>query len=53
MRSSCIKVVHDLPGVGENLSEHPNMLNTYKASHSDTFLNSSIRLDRAVVSAAR
>ena len=52
LRSVGIKAVHDLPGVGENLSEHPNMLNTYKASNSDTFLNQ-IRLDRAVVSAAR
>jgi choline dehydrogenase len=44
--------VHDLPGVGQNLSEHPNMLLMYKAKKSDTFLNQ-LRLDRAVGSGAR
>jgi len=41
-----------LPGVGQNLSEHPNMLLMYKAKKPDTFLNQ-LRLDRAVGSGAR
>jgi choline dehydrogenase len=52
LRETGIDVVHDLPGVGANLSEHPVMLNAYEASHTDTFLNQ-IRLDRAVVSGLR
>ena len=47
-----IKPLHDLPGVGENLSEHPNMLNNYLAASTDTFLNQ-LRLDRATFSTLR
>jgi choline dehydrogenase len=41
-----------LPGVGQNLSEHPNMLLMYKARRKDTFLNQ-LRIDRAIASGAR
>jgi choline dehydrogenase len=30
LRSVGVEVVHDLPGVGENLIEHPNLLNIYR-----------------------
>ncbi len=52
LKSVGITPVHDLPGVGQNLSEHPNMLLMYKARHTDTFLNQ-LRLDRAIASGAR
>jgi choline dehydrogenase len=52
LKSIGIAPVHDLPGVGQNLSEHPNMLLMYKAKKSDTFLNQ-LRFDRAVGSGAR
>ena len=41
-----IPVVHDLPGVGQNLSEHPNMLHV-KAVRADLGLTRQLRLDRA------
>jgi choline dehydrogenase len=47
LKSVGVKPVHDLPGVGQNLAEHPNMLVMYKAKGKDTFLNQ-LRLDRAV-----
>ncbi|MGZ5937298.1 MAG: GMC family oxidoreductase [Rhizomicrobium sp.] len=46
-----VPVLHDLPGVGQNLAEHPNMLLMYKAKNKDTFLNQ-LRLDRAVLHGA-
>ncbi|KAA9384038.1 GMC family oxidoreductase [Neorhizobium galegae] len=52
LREFGIDVVHDLPGVGQNLSEHPNMLAIFKAKNKGTFLEQ-LRLDRAVVSGAR
>lgn len=52
LREFGIDVVHDLPGVGGNLSEHPNMLAIFKARNKGTFLEQ-LRLDRAVVSGAR
>ncbi|WP_037087977.1 GMC family oxidoreductase [Neorhizobium vignae] len=52
LREFGINVVHDLPGVGQNLSEHPNMLAIFKAKNKGTFLEQ-LRLDRAVVSGAR
>ncbi|CDZ30149.1 GMC family oxidoreductase N-terminal domain-containing protein [Neorhizobium galegae] len=52
LREFGIDVVHDLPGVGQNLSEHPNMLVIFKAKNKGTFLEQ-LRLDRAVVSGAR
>jgi choline dehydrogenase len=41
-----IAPVHDLPGVGKNLSEHPNARNLFKAKYDETFLKY-LRLDRA------
>ena len=52
LREFGIDVVHDLPGVGQNLSEHPNTLAIFKAKNKGTFLEQ-LRLDRAVVSGAR
>ena len=47
-----IPLVRDLPGVGENLIEHPRMPLQIAARAPVTFLNQ-LRLDRAVVSALR
>ncbi len=47
LREMGIKVVQDLKGVGENLNEHPNLLNIYRASGKQG-LTSHLRLDRAV-----
>ncbi|WP_105436966.1 GMC family oxidoreductase [Neorhizobium sp. T25_13] len=52
LREFGIDAIHDLPGVGQNLSEHPNMLAIFKAKSRGTFLEQ-LRLDRAVVSGAR
>ena len=52
LKSVGVKPMHDLPGVGQNLAEHPNMLLMYEAKKNDTFLNQ-LRLDRATVSGAR
>ncbi|MGA7488259.1 MAG: GMC family oxidoreductase N-terminal domain-containing protein [Xanthobacteraceae bacterium] len=43
---------HDLPGVGQNLSEHPNILNVYRA-RDQAGLTKFLRWDRAVLHAAR
>jgi choline dehydrogenase len=42
----------DLPGVGQNLSEHPAVMIEFAATRPVTFLNE-LRIDRAAVSAAR
>jgi choline dehydrogenase len=47
-----VKPIHDLPGVGENLSEHPNVVNDYKARCKDG-LTKFLRLDRAAMQTAR
>jgi choline dehydrogenase len=44
--------VLDLPGVGENLAEHPNVLNIYKARGKQG-LTKFLRLDRATALAGR
>jgi choline dehydrogenase len=46
LRSHGIEVVQDLKGVGENLQEHPNMLNIYRAN-GELGLARHLRLDRA------
>ncbi|HVG50218.1 MAG TPA: GMC family oxidoreductase N-terminal domain-containing protein [Xanthobacteraceae bacterium] len=46
-----IRTQHELPGVGQNLAEHPNMLLMYEAKK-ETFLNE-LRLDRATLSGAK
>jgi choline dehydrogenase len=43
-----IQVAHDLPGVGQNLSEHPIVHTTFKALGTDTFTKQ-FRWDRATL----
>jgi len=52
LRAVGIKPLHDLPGVGRNLSEHPNITLVFALNRSDTFTRF-LRLDRATVAAAR
>jgi len=52
LRSLGIDVLQDLPGVGENLQEHPNLLNIYRAN-GKLGLTPYLRLDRATLAAAR
>jgi choline dehydrogenase len=44
-----VKVQHDLPGVGSNLVEHPNLLNIYRV-HGHAGFTKFLRFDRAVLS---
>ena len=44
--------VHDLPGVGRNLAEHPNVTVTWELNRADTFTRF-LRLDRATIHAAQ
>ncbi len=48
LREFDIPVVHDMAGVGQNLSEHPNMLNV-QAVKEDNGLTRHLRLDRATI----
>src|SRR5262245_24114359 len=52
LKSVGVAPIHDLPGVGQNLSEHPNMLLMCRSRRNNTFLNQ-LRLDRAAISGAR
>jgi len=52
LRSVGVDVVHDLKGVGENLQEHPNLLNIYRAN-GKLGLTRHLRLDRATLAVAR
>jgi choline dehydrogenase len=52
LRSCRIPVVQDLKGVGENLQEHPNLLNIYRAN-GKLGLARHLRLDRATLAVAR
>lgn len=52
LRSHGIPVVSDLPGVGENLQEHPNLLNIYRANGA-LGLTRHLRFDRAALAVAR
>jgi choline dehydrogenase len=52
LRSLGIPVIQDLKGVGENLQEHPNMLNIYR-TNGELGLARHLRLDRAALSVAR
>jgi choline dehydrogenase len=47
-----VEVIHDLPGVGENLLEHPNLLNIYQAK-GKLGLTRFLRWDRATLSVLR
>jgi choline dehydrogenase len=48
LRTHGIAPVHDLPGVGKNLSEHPMVGMGFEAKNPDTFLNE-LRFDRLAV----
>jgi choline dehydrogenase len=50
LRAIGINPIHDLPGVGRNLSDHPNILNEYNLLV-DEGLTRHLRLDRAALSA--
>lgn len=52
LRRHGIAVVKDLPGVGENLIEHPRMPLQFRATRPVTFINQ-LRLDRAIASVLR
>jgi choline dehydrogenase len=52
LRSVDVDVKLDLPGVGQNLSEHPNMLNVFGARDKIGFTRH-LRFDRATASVAR
>jgi choline dehydrogenase len=52
LRSVGIEVQHDLKGVGENLHEHPNLLNIYRAKGKLGFTRH-LRADRATLSVLR
>jgi len=52
LRSVGVDVVHDLKGVGENLQEHPNLLNIYRAN-GKLGLARHLRLDRATLAVMR
>jgi choline dehydrogenase len=52
LRSVGIDVVHDLKGVGENLQEHPNLLNIYRAD-GKLGLTPHLRWDRATLAVMR
>jgi choline dehydrogenase len=48
LRSVGVEVAHDLPGVGQNLLEHPNLLNIYQANGALGFTRF-LRWDRATL----
>jgi len=52
LRAVGIDVVQDLKGVGENLQEHPNLLNIYR-TRDKVGLTRYLRLDRATLSVMR
>jgi choline dehydrogenase len=52
LRSVGVDVVQDLPGVGENLQEHPNILNIYRAN-GKLGLTPHLRLDKATIAVMR
>jgi choline dehydrogenase len=52
LREMGIAPVHDLPGVGQNLNEHPNILHVHGAKP-DIGLTKWLRLDRATWSVAK
>jgi len=52
LRALGIAPVHELPGVGRNLHDHPNIMNEYEL-RGDEGLTRHIRLDRAAMSLAR
>jgi choline dehydrogenase len=52
LRALGVAPVHDLPGVGRNLTDHPNIINEYELI-GDEGLTRHLRADRAALSALR
>ena len=52
LEAAGVKVLHDLPGVGENLIEHPNLLNIYRL-HGKHGFTKYLRFDRAALAVAQ
>jgi choline dehydrogenase len=52
LRAMGISPVHDLPGVGRNLIDHPNILNEYEL-RGEQGLTRHLRMDRAALSVGR
>ncbi len=52
LESAGVKVLHHLPGVGENLIEHPNLLNVYRLRGKRGFTKF-LRFDRAALAVAQ
>lgn len=52
LRALGVDSVHDLPGVGRNLSDHPNILNEYELAGGQG-LTRHLRLDRAALAVIR
>jgi choline dehydrogenase len=52
LRSMGIEAVHDVKGVGENLQEHPNLLNIYRLKDA-VGMTRHLRFDRATWAVAR
>jgi choline dehydrogenase len=52
LESAGVKVLHESPGVGENLVEHPNLLNIYRMKGKLGFTKF-LRFDRAALSVLR
>jgi choline dehydrogenase len=52
LKAHGIVPIHDLPGVGQNLSEHPNFLSVY-ALHERLGMTRHLRLDRTALGVAR
>ena len=48
LRAIGVAPVHDLPGVGRNLSDHPNILNTYELNGTEG-MTRHLRFDRAAL----
>lgn len=52
LEAAGVKVRHELPGVGENLIEHPNLLNIYRLREKGGFTKH-LRFDRAALAVAQ
>ena len=52
LESAGVKTLHDLPGVGENFIDHPNLLNIYRARDNVGFTKF-LRVDRAAIAVMR
>jgi choline dehydrogenase len=52
LRALGIEVAQDLPGVGQNLQEHPNLLNIYR-TRGKLGLTDHLRVDRATIAVLR